>query len=561
MTIDYFTTAIRAPDAGYNALLIQMNNLSFFPTFNLIPSRRLRRGCAFHIDMKTSAEYKRILVRSSNAHHEYGLRLNQVLQKAPDSKKLLNLRRKWDNDEYKDDWACYKDSLEDRKANRKVKKRKREAHISFHEQLDDGLDSKSRQTGNTTSDNDRELVNNDDTSFTQTETTTTDNYDDSKKFVSELAPQIEIVLGDFISNEERSNDELDAYVNETIRDGNKWIVCDTDVRDLLVKWKQAKPRPRTDLAFYDIIDITPGSNSDFVQSLPDDAVQDMKQSKTFPTPNVDNVDEMKNYIIDFIKTNEFRNFVDESYLKTRANNKTKFVWDYLNILVESFERDNDLTDYNLSEFGYREIFFTPLIRSLFRGTHREMNIYFGEKYLFASTEDRNFGRKIDIIWSMKLTDLEFSIGEISGPPNQLDHSHFFNDKIKIAKMLKVIINRIVKKYGGTGMDLSLVKLYGLHVYYNEVIVYEMSIPFRGLYIFCEVMRSNEVEIGLILQSVSVFLKFKELLEKSLADLRKYIQDACTRTPDNNENAHLFITLTDLTPEKNKVQPVDGKKRK
>ncbi|CAG8625310.1 7151_t:CDS:10 [Ambispora gerdemannii] len=538
-----------------------------------------------HADPRPLNFFSRFKYRSSsNAYHDYGLRLNRALQEAPDSKKLLNLRRKWDNDEYRDDWACYKDSLEDRKANRKVKKRKREAHISFHEQLDGGLDGKSRQTGDTTSDNDRELVNNDDTSFvtqtestssdndddnsnislvaqTQTETTTTDNYDDSKKFVSSLAPQIEIVLGDFISNEERSNDELDAYVNETIRDGNKWIVCDTDVRDLLVKWKQEKPRPRTDLAFYDIIDITPGSNSDFVQSLPNDAVQDMKQSKRFPTPNVD---EMKNYIIDFIKTNEFRNFVDESYLKTRVNNKTKFVWDYLNILVESFERDNDLTNYNLSEFGYREIFFTPLIRSLFRGTHREMNIYFGNRKK-KDGEDRNVGRKIDIIWSMKLTDLEFSIGEISGPPNQLDHSHFFNDKIKIAKMLKVSINRIVKKYGGTGMDLSLVKLYGLHVYYNEVIVYEMSIPFRGLYIFCEVMRSklptNEVEIGLILQSVSVFLKFKELLGKSLADLRKYIQDACTRTPDNNENAHLFITLTDLTPEKKKVQPVNGKKRK
>jgi len=48
---------------------------------------------------------------------------------------------------------------------------------------------------------------------------------------------------------------------------------------------------------------------------------------------------------------------------------------FLFLSVESFERDNDLTNYNLSEFGYREIFFTPLIRSLFRGTHREMNIY------------------------------------------------------------------------------------------------------------------------------------------------------------------------------------------
>ncbi|CAG8500954.1 1428_t:CDS:2 [Acaulospora morrowiae] len=120
---------------------------------------------------------------SSNAHHECGLRLNLALQEAPDSKKLLNLRRKWDNDEYRDDWA---------------------------------------------------------------------------------SPQIEIVLGDFISNQERSNDELDACVNETIRDGNKWIVCDTDVRDLLVKWKQEKPRPRTD-----------------------------QKRFTFPTPNVDNVDEMK----------------------------------------------------------------------------------------------------------------------------------------------------------------------------------------------------------------------------------------------------------------------------
>lgn len=43
--------------------------------------------------------------------------------------------------------------------------------------------------------------------------------------------------------------------------------------------------------------------------------------------------------------------------------------------VESFERDNDLADYNLSELGYREIFLAPLIRSLFRGKHREMSIF------------------------------------------------------------------------------------------------------------------------------------------------------------------------------------------
>ena len=50
-------------------------------------------------------------------------------------------------------------------------------------------------------------------------------------------------------------------------------------------------------------------------------------------------------------------------------------------------------------------------------------LFSGEKCLFASSEDRNrektdeedrnSGRKIDIIWSMKPTDLEFSVGEVS----------------------------------------------------------------------------------------------------------------------------------------------------
>ncbi|CAH1758742.1 14984_t:CDS:10, partial [Entrophospora sp. SA101] len=344
--------------------------------------------------------------------------------------------------------------------------------------------------------------------------------------------------------------ELEVYAKETIRnDGKKWIIYDTDVHNSLTKWKQERVQPRTDLAFYDIIDISPGSNSGFVQSLPRDVVHEIRRSKSLSTPNMDNIDGMKDYIIDFIKKKNFRNYVDESYMKTRINNTTKFIWDYLNFLVESFERDNDLADYNLSELGYNVCSLS------------------GEKCLFASSEDRNqekndkedrnAGRKVDIIWSMKPTDLEFFVGEVSGPPNQRNHTHFFNDKIKIAKMLKVIFNRVVKKYGGAGMSLSLLKLYGLHVYYNEVIIYEMSIPFRGLYVFCEVLQSklptNKVEVGLILRSASVLLKFKGLLEKSLTDLKDYIQDACTRTPDNNEDADQYITHTDLTPVKNRTQ--------
>ncbi|CAG8800934.1 18607_t:CDS:2, partial [Gigaspora rosea] len=49
-----------------------------------------------------------------------------------DSKKLLNLKSEWENDEYEDDWERYKDFKNSIKTN--DKKRKREAHISFHEE-------------------------------------------------------------------------------------------------------------------------------------------------------------------------------------------------------------------------------------------------------------------------------------------------------------------------------------------------------------------------------------------------------------------------------------------
>ncbi|CAG8611882.1 1037_t:CDS:10, partial [Paraglomus brasilianum] len=178
------------------------------------------------------------------------------------------------------------------------------------------------------------------------------------------------------------DDELEVYAEETVKDdGTKWI-------------KQAKVRPRTDLAFYDIVDMTPGSNSNFVRSLDSKVVREISKSKLLLTPVIDN------------ENGEKRRYGE----------------------VESFERDNDLADYNLSELGYRETFLTPLIRSLFREDRNTAK---------DDEENRNSGRKIDIIWCMKPTDLEFSICEVSGPPNKRDHRHFFTDKIKIAKMLKI----------------------------------------------------------------------------------------------------------------------------
>ena len=53
------------------------------------------------------------------------------------------------------------------------------------------------------------------------------------------------------------------------------------------------------LASYDIIDITPGSNSDFIRSLPNDAIHEMKQFGSSEQLVV--ADNVRELIVKFIK--------------------------------------------------------------------------------------------------------------------------------------------------------------------------------------------------------------------------------------------------------------------
>ncbi|RIA90668.1 hypothetical protein C1645_769362 [Glomus cerebriforme] len=72
---------------------------------------------------------------------DYGLRLSETLQDVPESEKLLKLKRRWEADDYGEDWNYYEDEKEKRKADRKVKKRKCKAHVAFHDDLDERLDA------------------------------------------------------------------------------------------------------------------------------------------------------------------------------------------------------------------------------------------------------------------------------------------------------------------------------------------------------------------------------------------------------------------------------------
>ncbi|KAF0485242.1 hypothetical protein F8M41_022852 [Gigaspora margarita] len=270
------------------------------------------------------------------------------------------------------------------------------------------------------------------------------------------------------------NDELDKLAKKTTLQSNgEWIIGTNkvNVRDLLTLWQNEKKRPHNDLAYYDIIDITPSTNSDFVKKRSKDEFDEMMKYGS-PISDINNSD-IKELIVEMVKEPDFQKAVENKFLSTRNDNRKKFTWDFAYQLANSFERKNDLLNENLSERMYREVFFTPIMQSLFQKLREDMKVFFGEISLFASAEDfglikndeedRSSGRKIDIVWTTS-PKIEFAIGEVSGPPNRRHHPHFLGDKLKIAKMLKVMLNKIVRIIGGVGESLSLLKLYGLQIY-------------------------------------------------------------------------------------------------
>ncbi|CAG8779446.1 20511_t:CDS:2 [Gigaspora margarita] len=268
---------------------------------------------------------------------------------------------------------------------------------------------------------------------------------------------------------------FELLTKESLDTDDDLIIGSFNVRESLMNWKLKNNPPCNDLAYYNILDLTPGTNSNFVKSyLPPEAYEQLITCE--PTLQERDYSEIKVFINNMVT--DFKKSVVDSYLLTRNDDEKEFLWNYANLLVHSFERDNDLLNKALSERMYREMFLTPSITNLFQKKFKDMEIYLRNN-LFASAEDfdlkkddkenRSNGHKIDIVWATKPLKIEFAIAEISGPPNEHQHSHYFNDKIKIAKMLKVMLNRIVRVYGGVKTNLNLLKLYGLQVYSENLL--------------------------------------------------------------------------------------------
>ncbi|RUS17623.1 hypothetical protein BC937DRAFT_89708 [Endogone sp. FLAS-F59071] len=78
--------------------------------------------------------------KKSTANRDYAFCLDIALRRDSESETLLRTKRMWDAGEFNDDWSEFEDIKANRKVNRQVKKRKRQAHAVFHSHLDDALD-------------------------------------------------------------------------------------------------------------------------------------------------------------------------------------------------------------------------------------------------------------------------------------------------------------------------------------------------------------------------------------------------------------------------------------
>jgi hypothetical protein len=148
----------------------------------------------------------------------------------------------------------------------------------------------------------------------------------------------------------------------------------------------------------------------------------------------------------------------------------------------------------INEGSYLYFVLAPTLKNLI---NQPRNILvFGEANLKAKAievnryqdddERSSAGPKIDIIIKDKKYDIEVMIVEFSGPPSKTNKTHFLEDRHKIAKNLKAIHKRIVSNMEVPNVMLSRkLKLHGLQVYNNNLIMYSLSKPCKYGYVFTQ----------------------------------------------------------------------------
>ncbi|KAI7874444.1 hypothetical protein K492DRAFT_211583 [Lichtheimia hyalospora FSU 10163] len=201
-----------------------------------------------------------------------------------------------------------------------------------------------------------------------------------------------------------------------------------------------------------------------------------------------------------------KNSLDEDCEYSWMKKALKLISVYIKHNQNGLERDQ-------TEYNYIMSFWFPIFRRLLGDNHMFSMMwqvvmvinsegisdfpfigYRGEASLRASKQindgklddagRRSNGSNIDGIITHVNTGQELCIVEISGPPPKNDHTHYINDRRKIAVNLKKMFLAILQKYATSNPStLKDLVLLGVHMYKNQLYIYSMTMPALGIFTF------------------------------------------------------------------------------
>lgn len=162
---------------------------------------------------------------------------------------------------------------------------------------------------------------------------------------------------------------------------------------------------------------------------------------------------------------------------------------YILQIVKIYKKRNEKNQLVTGEYNENEYLFyiiEPLFGIIMQRM-KEIKLKCGESYLKVAAEEENAnlydeehrskGPKIDLIFKNTELNLDISILEISGANKKTNQVHYLEDRFKIAKNLKIILNGILRSSSFASAVLKRkMKVYGLHIYMNKPYIYSIYKP-------------------------------------------------------------------------------------
>lgn len=267
-----------------------------------------------------------------------------------------------------------------------------------------------------------------------------------------------------------------------------------------------------DLLYYGIIDLVKNGACATKTVLKEELEELTDYMKNYLKIGFENDKAVKNYAKQILKNisdlktitkeekRKIRGLVEEkdaSYLpldRKRMKATIKLIKLFVSI-TENGQQRNWLKNFNTEpEFMIR--FVTPMMDLMLKQSKTGLIFKPGEQKLqlvkdyenSALSEDdtRLPGPNIDGIIKNASVDVPIALLEVSGSPDSPgeNYSHFKGDRNKLAKNLKYLFKVIISMKGAPSFDTACkIKLFGVHIYHDQLYLYSLSMPMWDIFIF------------------------------------------------------------------------------